>query len=275
MKTGMHLPDVNKISVVMAMIALSLSLSKVLPTDYSVRQFSVSGFIIEFSFKFGTIISLLSALLAAAGMQWLLQDNSKNSLNKNYRFKYFSHWILPVFTTFVISITLNFMTNRAVWWIIFGLGILLLYFVLIAEYNIALLSENYAPVASVGLISLSFTLFLILAISLRTANTRLYVYIPLLTLGAFFVSLRAIYLRLGGEWLPEWVLIIVIIFAQILIGLHYIQISPIAFGLIATGLLFSLTSYLSGVYEKRKKIGLFGEPVAMFLLCLLLSVAIT
>jgi hypothetical protein len=164
------------------------------------------------------------------------------------------------------------MTRGNAWWIVLGLGSLLLMMVFIAEYNVVDPEDLNHPVAAVSLIALSFALFLILAISLRTAEVRLYIILPVLVIAGYLVALRTLYLRSGGKWLYEWVLIIALIIGQAVAGLYYLPLNPISFALFILALLYSMTSLFSGLHDKRERFALLFEPLSMFTLICLIGV---
>jgi hypothetical protein len=83
------------------------------------------------------------------------------------------------------------------WWAVFAIGGGLLILVLIAEYIVIDPSDVRHTLAAAGLTALSFTLYLILAIVLRSAGLRLFWMLPALMLAAGLVSLRTLHLRLG------------------------------------------------------------------------------
>ena len=128
--------------------------------------------------------------------------------------------------------------------------------VFIAEYNVLDFQSAFSPLAIVGLTALSFVLFLLLAVSVNTTNLRLYLRIPLLGLGGLMVVSRTFYLRLG-KWLPVWSLVASLILVEVAVGLHYLPISPIQYGLALVGVGYALTSIVSGIKESRRS-GLYG-----------------
>jgi hypothetical protein len=272
MKAVKSIPDPDKLSVIMVVIVLAFSLTRIIPISGNTIQVNLAGFIIRLDFGLGTLIAIITGLLSAAGSNWLIMSHPYASDGKIKWFMSVPHWIIPVFSSFVISITLNNMTRGNAWWIVLGLGSLLLMMVFIAEYNVVDPEDLNHPVAAVSLIALSFALFLILAISLRTAEVRLYIILPVLVIAGYLVALRTLYLRSGGKWLYEWVLIIALIIGQAVAGLYYLPLNPISFALFILALLYSMTSLFSGLHDKRERFALLFEPLSMFTLICLIGV---
>ena len=59
------------------------------------------------------------------------------------------------------------------------------------------------------------------------------------------------YLRLSGYWFWEWAVGVCIVVGQIVVGLHYLPMNPIVFGLILLGPVYALTS-LAGLKEENQ-----------------------
>jgi hypothetical protein len=91
-----------------------------------------------------------------------------------------------------------------------------------------------------GITGLSVALFLILAISLHTAETRLFYRVPILSLAALLVYLRIINLRQPGTWALIQATISFLIIGQIAAGLHYWPMGSVGYGLALTGSLYGL-----------------------------------
>ena len=121
--------------------------------------------------------------------------------------------------------------------------------VLIAEY-IAIDPEDvrYTP-ASAGLTAVSFSLYLVLIIALRSADPRLFLILPAVTFCAGLVSLRALHLRLRGRWVFFPAIALALVIAQLTAALHYWPISPIVFGLALLGPTYALTSLIGALAE--------------------------
>lgn len=254
-------PDINRLSIIAAAIMLAFALTLLVSFPAQQITFNLLGILLEFSLNFGTLTVFLTALLAAAGMEWLIQSHPDWPTGTRRWFAV-RHWILPVLTTLVIGVALNNSKGGVFWWAIFGLGSLLLMAVFIAEYNVVNVSSVRHPIAAIGLTGLSFALYLLMAIAIYSADLRLYLRIPLLAVGAMMVISRSLYLRLG-EWYPIWAIVDSLIVSEVAVGLHYLPIAPIQFGLILVGLAYGLTGMVSGIKESRRGWAFWAEPVGM------------
>ncbi len=249
---------------------LAFALTRIISFPAQQLSFPVVGIILDFTLDFSTIINFLTMVLAAAGMDWLIHTHPEHENYQN-RWSYIQHWILPVLTTLVIGSALNSFADSPYFWIIFLLGSILLISILIAEYNVVSSDDVRYPMAAVGLTALSFALFLLLGIAVSSGNLRLYIRLPLLSMGLVMVISRALHLR-TGKWHVTWAIIISIIVAEVAIALHYLPVSPIQYGLLLVGISYSLTSLVTAIIESRKNLALWGEPVGMLAVVLILSI---
>ncbi len=83
-------------------------------------------------------------------------------------------------------------------------------------------------------------LFLILAISLHSAETRLFYRVPLLSFASLMVYLRLVNLRQPGKWALIQGSVSFLVIGEIAAGFHYWPIGSIGFGLFLTGPLYAL-----------------------------------
>ena len=263
-------PEINRLSIVAAAIMLAFALTQLVSFPERLFSFLIFGVDFEFLLDFQTVIQILTVILAATGMDWLIHSHPDHG-NYQGRWAYIRHWILPVLTTLVIGIALNSFSGGASWWVIFGLGSFFLIAVLIAEYNVVSTDEIQHPLATVGLISLSFGLFLLLAIAVSSANLRLYIRLPILALGLLMVTSRALYLRLGKR-LIIWAAIISLVVSEAAVGLHYLPISPIQYGIWLVGLTYGITAVTVAIHEAREKSSLWLEPLGMLIVVVLVSI---
>ncbi len=254
--------------MLVATILLAYALTRFVNLPERLLAFQLAGIYLAFTINFQTIISLLTAALAATGMDWLLTDHPSliedEEEQERPRWQLsFQHWLLPALTAWVIGVPLDNLANGPEWWIVFAMGGTLLALVFVAEYIVVDPADAHRPEATVGLTALSFALYLILAIAVRSANLRLYLMLPALITAIALVSLRTLYLRLGGRWTYTWALGIAMLVGQFATGLHYWPLSPIRFGLLLLGPAYALTSLAGSLEEGRSLAGAAGEPAAM------------
>lgn len=254
------LPNTDRLSVLAATILLAFSLLPFIQIPERSLMLQVAGITFVFQANFATIITIISAGLAAAGTAWLLRDHPRLEGQRTYQ-----HWLLPALTTFVIGVPLNSLKVGLEWWAVLGFGGALLVLVLIAEYiAVDPYDSRYGP-AAVVLTAVSYALFLILTIALAAAGSRLYILIPTFFIAIFLVTLRTLYLRLNGRWMVGWSLAIAISVTQMAAALHYWPLTPLRFGLILLGPAYALASAAGSIEEGRAWRTLWIEPVIMLL----------
>ena len=266
MEERFYLPDINRLSVLSATILLGYALTRFVAIPSRSAILGIFGIQITLQVDFKTAVSLIVALLAAVGSDWLLRGHPSQANKKSKWGKNLQHWFLPALTAWVIGVPLNNLAGGTGWWIVFGMGGILLVLVFMAEYSVANPTEVRFPAASLGLTGLSFGLYLLLAIALQSAGSRLYLLLPALVLAAGLVSLRTFYLRLKGQWLLNWVGGIAVIVGQLTIGLHYLPLTPVRFGLLLLGPTYALTSFAVLRGEKKSWQEMFAEPLVMLVL---------
>lgn len=264
------LPDTNRLSVLAAMVLLVYVLLPYVDIPERELDLGVLGILFVFRLNFATVTALLGAALTAAGTDWILKGHPSLGNQRT-----FQHWLLPALTAWVISVPLSTLTVGWQWWTVLAFGGMLLVLVLTAEYiAVDLQDVRHAP-AAIGLISVSFALFLILTIALTAAGSRLYVLLPGVMLAMFLVVLRSLYLRLGGRWCVAWAFGIALVIGQVTAGLHYWPLPAISFGLIILGLAYALTSIAAAMEEGRPWRNSWFEPLVMVVVSWGLAIAFT
>jgi hypothetical protein len=266
MNNPQHLPDYDRVSIVTATVLLAYSLAAFIQLPEQALALQLPGFLFEVKFNFFTIISVLVAVLAAAGTDWIISAHPKFTQIRRWE-----HWVLPAFTAIVIGVPLNEIAVSGPWWIVFGLGALLFVSILIAEYvSVDPLDTRY-QFAALALNVVSLGLFFFLAIALRGAGLRLYAVIPPIVIAVVLMSARSLHLRLFDHIQLAWVGSIALIIGQITVCLFYLPVRPIQFGMILLALTFALTTLAGNFEEKFQQRSLWLEPVIMFSAIFLLS----
>lgn len=268
MEEHQHLPNMDRLSVLTASILLAYAMLPFIQIPERSLVLSLLGVAFFFKVDFATLLAVICAGLAAAGTDWLLHDHPHLGSQRT-----FSHWMIPALTAWVIGVPLSSLKVGIQWWMVFGLGGLLLVLVLVSEYIAVDPSDSRHGPASVGLTAISYALLLMLTISLAAAGSRLYVLLPALTLAIFLVALRTLYLR-SGKWFFGWAAAIALIAVQSATALHYWPVSPLRYGLMILGLAYSLTSLAGAVEEGRPGRRLWVEPAIMLAVLWGLAVAL-
>jgi hypothetical protein len=238
------IPEANRLSVLAATILLAYAAARFI--DIPAREIAAQlpGFYLSFEINFRTIVAILVAGLAASGAHWLLRDHPGLKSRST-----FQHWLLPALTAWVIAAPLYRLPLGLEWLASFAIGGALLMLVLLAEYIVVDPQDQSYSLATAGLTAVSFALFLMLAITLRSAGIRLFQIFIALTLAAGLVSLRTLHLRLQGKWVFLQSAALALIVGQLTAAFHYWPLSPIAFGLGLLGPAYALTSLIGSLSE--------------------------
>jgi hypothetical protein len=177
-------------------------------------------------------------------MAWLVQSHPALAGRSSLPF-----CLLPALSAWVFGIPLSLLPFGYLWVGSFIAAGLLLILVMVAEYIAVDPDDVRYPPAAAGLTAVSFALFLILAIVLRSAQVRLLWILPALALSAGLVSLRTLYLRSPVAWQVLPSLAVSMIIAHLTAALQYWPISPIAFGMAVFGPAYALTTFISRLNE--------------------------
>jgi hypothetical protein len=124
------------------------------------------------------------------------------------------------------------------------------------------------------LTALSFSLVLIIAITIRAANLRLFLTASIIPLVYAFFGMRVLQLRLGGVWPLKWTIVAGLISAQVTIALYYWPLSPIRFGLLLLAPCYALIGIASALEEGSSVEDIYLEPLVVMGLLILLAIFI-
>jgi hypothetical protein len=253
-----YLPNPDRLSILAATILLAYAFTRFV--DLPPRQLSIelpgAFFTIEINIR--TIMILIVSGLTASGSDWLLRDHP--ALGNRATFQ---HWLLPALTAWVIGVPLYRLPFGTLWVASFLIGSALLMLVMVAEYIVVDTSDVRYAMSAAGLTAVSFALYLALAIALRSAGTRLFLVLPILTFSCALVALRTLHLRLHGHWLILQAGTLAFISAQFITALHYLPISSIGYGLALLAPAYALTSLIGGLYEGNSIRQAIIEPIVV------------
>ena len=245
MQAGSHyLPDSDRIGVLTATVLMTYALTRLVNTPGLTLTLQLPGFYFAYPLTLTTAMTVMAAGLTATGMDWLLRGHPSLGGRRTLE-----HWLLPTLTAFMIGAPLSILPAGMLWWVGFAISAAILVAVFVAEYiTVDPASPSYG-IASAGLTSLSYGIFLIFAISLRTAGVRLFLLVPLILAAAGLVCLRSLHLRISGRWNFPWAAGTGILCAQIAAGLHYWPLTALQFGLVLLGPLYALTALAASLSE--------------------------
>ena len=253
--------NLDRISVLAAAIMLAYTLLGFVNFPSREIAFEVFGVYLEFTINIQIIIAILVASLTATGADGLVRSNP--GFNGGITIQ---HWLLPALTAWAIGMILFQQPFGPLWWItfIFGGGTLIL--VLAAEYIVVNPDDPRQIPATIGITSVSFALFLTLAITIYALETRLFLFIPTVSIAFFLTNLRIFHLRLAGDWALTTVLVNTFIVAEVSAALHYFPINPILFGLWILGTAYAVISISTDIRKEKKWNQMIAEPIIAILL---------
>ena len=261
-----YLPDTDKLSVLAAIILLAYGLARFVNFPSNEIAIQLPGIYLNYRFDARTVVAFLVAGLTASGADWLLRQHPALQARTTVE-----HWLLPALTAWVIGFPLFQLPLGPGWWLGFALGGALLMLVLVAEYITIDPDDIRHPVATAGLTAVAFALYLILAISIRSAGTRLFLIVPALTFAGGLVSLRTLHLRLHGRWAFVECGVITLLLGQIAAALYYMPLLPVPFGLVMLGFAYGLTSLMANIAARESYRQAMIEP-ALILIVVLIAV---
>lgn len=256
-----HLPEADRLSILAATILLAYALANFVRFPSRELAVQLPGLYLAVQVNARTVVAVLVAGLTASGADWLLRTHP--SVHSHTTFE---HWLVPALTSLVIGVPLSQISGAPQWWLGFFAGGALLMLVLVAEYITVDPDDARQPIASAGLTTVSFALYLILAIALRFSGARLFLVLPALSLAAWLVSLRTLHLRLHGRWVFLQAGVVALVCTQTAAALHYLPLSPISFGLMLIGPAYALTSLLANLAEGTSLRQAILEPLVILVI---------
>jgi hypothetical protein len=251
-----NLPDPDRLSVLTAMIVLAYTVTKFVVLPVRELALQLPGLYISAELSINTIIALLVAGLTTTGADWLIRDHPLLQSKQAWR-----NALLPALSAWVIGIPLSQLSFGLTWWLVLAIGVALVILTIIAEYIVIDIEDVRYPLAAAWLTAVSFVLYLVLVITLRTTGVRLLFLLPACVFAGWLAAIRTLHLRLHGEWAMLDSLVIGLLLGQWLTALHYWPLSALTFGLAALGALYALTSFAGGLAEGHTIRQALVEPV--------------
>jgi hypothetical protein len=253
-----HSPDLQKLSIVIAMILLAYATTAFVRLPTRTLDVQLPGFLLVIRVNFSTLVAVVAAILAAAGSDWILADHPEAGSPTRWH-----HWLVPAFTAVAIGISLGTLPLGPTWWIVFGFGAILMAGILSVEYVSLDPDDARYSFAVLGLDAVSYTLFLIIVLSITGAGYRLYILLAAIVPTVFLLSARSLFLHNGGNWRTGWAAAVTLIVTQLAVALFYLPFRPIQFSLILLGLLYGLNNLANNFDQKLSGRALWLEPLVM------------
>jgi hypothetical protein len=260
-------PNLDRISVIAATILLAYTfagLIKLTPQEYTAQ---LPGIYISFQIDSQTIVSLLTALIAAAGASWLLQEHPSRE-----HVKIGPHLLLPAMTAWVIGFPLNQRDLGFYWWIGLFLGGGTIISVLIAEFIVVDNQHSNFRLATIGLTTVAYSLFFLSSVILKSNQTRLYLLVPAISIIIFFVSLRTLGFYKQTQMPLIEASICTLVMTQISIASFYLPLGSFSFGFFLLGPAYGLNRLFINIIQGKKNRDLTLEPVSVMIVFWSLSV---
>jgi hypothetical protein len=261
MSENRHLPDAERLSVLIATILLAYALTRVIALPPYRLSTSILGVDLNILIEASALVPFLTAGLMATGMDWLLTKHPAiRAANRT------EHWILPALTAWVAGIFIYSLSDSSAWWAAYVLAALLLVAVIYAEYVSVETTDPRYGLASALLTGLGFALFLLIAIALRTVGVRLLVLLPVLALSAWLATLRMLRLRLRGRWEFGWTTGTALALVQFAAAIHYLPLTPLRFGLVLLAPAYALAAVAANLGEDMPARRAVSEPLTTMLI---------
>lgn len=264
-----HVPNLDRLSVILAIILIAYAIASFISFPTQTLNIQLPGFLLTLNLNIYTLIVIIVAVLAAAGTEWLISVHPHLPAEGRWQ-----HWLIPAFTAAALGVPLDTLRVSSAWWVVFAFGGVLLAAVFIAEYISVDRQDMRFSFAALGLIDVSFALFLVLVTASKGAGLRLYVLLATLIPTVFLITARSMYLRLGGKWKLAWAGGITLILAQLTASLFYLPLRPLTNGLILLGAFYGLVTVATNLEEKQPAPAVWLEPVLMGAVFLGLSLLI-
>jgi len=254
-------PNLDRISVLAATILLAYTFAGLISLPVREITTQLPGIYLEIEINIQTIVSFLVACLAASGTDWLLREHPSST---NQRL--IPYLLLPALTAWVVGVPLYQQALGLYWWVGIFLGGGVLILVLMAEFTVVDLDDSNYALASIGLTIVAYTLFFLLAVTLKANQLRLYLLVPALTLVVLLVSLRMMHLWRRGRWAFQEAGISTLILVQITIAAYYLPLQPISFGLFLLGPAYGITRLFGNLGDGKSWKGAIPEPIAVLVI---------
>ncbi|MDO9120621.1 MAG: hypothetical protein Q7U31_02465, partial [Anaerolineaceae bacterium] len=102
---------------------------------------------------------------------------------------------------------------------------------------------------------------------------RLYIVLLAILPAVAVVTAKTLHLRLGG-WNLAWTAGISLFVTQLAVGLFYLPLRPLQFGLVLIGITYGLINLAGGIEEKRSGNLIWIEPIVLIVIFFALAILI-
>lgn len=241
------LPDYNRLSSVIGAVLLVFLTGRLVNIPLAEIETQILGFYIQFQLDIQKILPPFVSILTATGMDWLLRDHPKLGGKTTL-----PHFLIPSITAWAISVPVFQLELNALWWISILISTLVLAIVFVSEYILLDTEDSLWTPASIIIIAIAFALYFLLVSSLRSGDTRLYLFLPSFSVATFLLIARVIHIQTRGQWMWLETIFATLILGELAAALHYLPISPRKFGFITAGFTYLLSNFIAGFHPKKE-----------------------
>ncbi len=197
-------PDRERLSALTALILLAYGLVRIVALPTLFAEFEVFGLLLRLELNTQIVMLSISAGLAIAGAEWLLQSHPSIDLRQ----RTIEHWIIPGLAAVGIgALIIRVPAGPAL-----GVGLVLaaglLISVLVAEFIVLFAADPRRDAAAIGLRILAYLLLVESIFALKATGMRAAFAVPLILIASAGVSWRL--LRLGRVRRGAWIYALVV-----------------------------------------------------------------
>ena len=227
-------PDRDRAGALVALILIAYSLVRIIALPLQAIEFELFGLLIRVDFDARFVMLALASALAASGVDWVLTSHPlRRPVGLEPR-------ILPGLAALGVGAILAGLPGWPAWPIGLGLGGLLLYAVLYAEFVVWDPADPRTATASLGLRWLGILLAVGVAFAVRVGGLRAVFSVPVLFAATGLICWRVLRLDRTRKSIWPYAVTAGWITAQLAWGLHYWPLRPIP-----AALLLGLAGYVS------------------------------
>ncbi len=165
-----HLPNLDRLSVLTAVILLAYALARALDLPTRSVGTTLFGSALGFELNGPVLMLLLVAALISAGSDTLIRSHPRLAGWTGYATVV--HWIVPGAAALALGNVLNRTPDGPLWWLGLGLSAVVLIGVLVAEYTVVDRDDTAWDAAALALTAISYALALVLFALLNSLNAR-------------------------------------------------------------------------------------------------------
>jgi hypothetical protein len=165
-----HLPSLDRLSVLTAVILLAYALARALDLPTRAVGTTLFGSAVGFELNGPVLMLLLVAALISAGSDTLIRSHPRLAGWTSY--PTVVHWIVPGTTALALGNVLNRTPDGPLWWLGLGLSAVALIAVLVAEYTVVDRDDTAWDAAALALTALTYALALVLFALLHSLSAR-------------------------------------------------------------------------------------------------------